>query len=69
MHVRDYLSGCGSTFNFSIAQGAPQHAVNLVEIVIYDHSTVQCGCIVDLSRSSADFTFVWAKSARSAARI
>ena len=40
MHVHDYLRGCGSTFNCLITQVVPQHAVKLVEIIVYGRSTV-----------------------------
>ena len=37
----DYLGGCGSPFNCSITLVVFQHAVELVEIIIYNRSTVQ----------------------------
>ena len=40
MHVRDYCGGHGSTVTCSITRITPQHAVKLVEIVIYDRSAV-----------------------------
>ena len=70
MCVCDYLGGRGSILNCSIARVAPQRASKPIEIVIYDRSIVQCDCIRSICHDpSADFTFVWAKFARSAMHI
>ena len=61
------FGGCGSMVNSSITQVAPQHAVILVEIAHYIGRTVaRLYSKAGLSRSSTDFTFVRAKTARSA---
>ena len=45
MHMHDYLGRHGPKFDTLIAQVASKCAAKLVEIVIYDRSTVQFGCI------------------------
>ena len=40
MRMRNYLDRRGSTINCSIARIAPQCAVKLAEIIIYDRSIV-----------------------------
>ena len=41
MRVPDHLGGRGSTINCLIVPVVPKRAAKLVEIIIYDHSTVQ----------------------------
>ena len=41
MRMCDHLGGCGSTFNCLIVPVVPRRAAKLVEIIIYDRSTVQ----------------------------
>ena len=69
MPVRNYLGGCGSTFSSWIARVAPQHAVKLVEIVSTIAQLYSAAVLGRFVMMDADFTFIPAKSARSAVCI
>ena len=56
MHVHDDLGGRGSVFSCSIARVAPEYAAKLVEIVIYNGSTVQCGYITLICHSQVQIS-------------
>ena len=55
MHVCNYLRGHGSTVNCLIAWVVPEHAVKLVEIVIYDCPAVQYNWIRSIHN---DFKYI-----------
>ena len=68
MCVHDDLGERGSIYNCLIARVVPQYAVKLVEIVIYDHSTVQYSWIrlAHPDQVQISYSFRLLDSARSA---